>query len=955
MKKRTIIALLTTVLLCGMLVGLTLSVSAAESVSYIDISEQSGALRKETKSVSDYTLITAATTELTDGYYVVSGEVILTARLQVKGTAHLILKDGAHLKATYGIGISLATYDDEYRLYIYAQSESADTMGRLTATADSHDAGIGTDYQKRWMGDIVINGGNISATGGTDGAGIGHGFVDSVLYGSITINGGIVNAVGGANSAGIGASRKTAIRDILIQGGTVTAEGAVGIGSLFHDAEISITGGTVTATGISGGAGIGCGKDSSGGSVTITGGKVVATGAEDAAGIGVAGDGKVNLIYITATDVTATGGAGADDIGSGQNGVIFSSLLRNGDNIDIHGEMTLPSNFVVEEGERLLIVEDATLVVPNGITLLNNGTVQNSGVLQIDGEMQNNGKVQNDGVLRINGTLINDGEFECIGSHTYRNCRCFCGYTKHQRSVSCNNGFCPNGCYEPAKKVSSFYYSYLCETHEGYYIIENAGMLFWFAQLVNGVLADGTPQNTAANAILVRTLDLEGRAWYAIGLNHDPAVAGGAPVVAQYTGHFDGNGATVSNFVASGNGAQGLFGYCSDAARIDNFGVIGATVRGWNVGAITGFGAQLTNCFARNCVITGVSDSGTGVATISALGANGSQDAQIKNCYAYNCTLLVEVGEEEYVIHPVAGAVSPTTVGQVQNTYYGSIVASFAYTSVAGATELTVEQMRSGEAAYLLNGSQNAGVWKQELGDEEFPHLISGGSNYDNVYCGYLTCDERESAIYTNDKTIATQRPAHIDENHDHICDNECGANEVGEHSDSANDADHVCDHGCGVVLESCLDKNTDHACDVCRVEMNIDLHADMASDNDHLCDYGCGAVLNSCLDENTDHACDVCGAKINTDLHADAADDNDHLCDYGCGEVLSECADADENHICDECGAEILKKGLPGGAIAGIAVGSATAVGLGGFSLFWFVIKKKKWSDLIGVFKKKS
>ena len=44
---------------------------------------------------------------------------------------------------------------------------------------------------------------------------------------------------------------------------------------------------------------------------------------------------------------------------------------------------------------------------------------------------------------------------------------------------------------------------------------------------------------------------------------------------------------------------------------------------------------------------------------------------------------------------------------------------------------------------------------------------------------------------------------------------------------------------------------------------------------------------------------------------------------------------------------------GLGAGAIAGIAVGSTAAVGLVGFSLFWFVIKKKKWSDLIGIFKK--
>ncbi len=50
--------------------------------------------------------------------------------------------------------------------------------------------------------------------------------------------------------------------------------------------------------------------------------------------------------------------------------------------------------------------------------------------------------------------------------------------------------------------------------------------------------------------------------------------------------------------------------------------------------------------------------------------------------------------------------------------------------------------------------------------------------------------------------------------------------------------------------------------------------------------------------------------------------------------------------------------KGLSGGAIAGIAVGSVAVAGLGGFAIFWFAIKKKSFADLIaaikGIFKKK-
>ena len=48
---------------------------------------------------------------------------------------------------------------------------------------------------------------------------------------------------------------------------------------------------------------------------------------------------------------------------------------------------------------------------------------------------------------------------------------------------------------------------------------------------------------------------------------------------------------------------------------------------------------------------------------------------------------------------------------------------------------------------------------------------------------------------------------------------------------------------------------------------------------------------------------------------------------------------------------------GLSGGAIAGIAVGAtvgAVGLGVGGFAIFWFVIKKKSMAELLAIFKKK-
>ena len=70
-----------------------------------------------------------------------------------------------------------------------------------------------------------------------------------------------------------------------------------------------------------------------------------------------------------------------------------------------------------------------------------------------------------------------------------------------------------------------------------------------------------------------------------------------------------------------------------------------------------------------------------------------------------------------------------------------------------------------------------------------------------------------------------------------------------------------------------------------------------------------------------------------------------DNACDATCntcGEVRTPAEHHSENADgkCDECGESFT---LSGGAIAGIAGGSAAALGGGGFSLWWFVFRKKR------------
>lgn len=67
----------------------------------------------------------------------------------------------------------------------------------------------------------------------------------------------------------------------------------------------------------------------------------------------------------------------------------------------------------------------------------------------------------------------------------------------------------------------------------------------------------------------------------------------------------------------------------------------------------------------------------------------------------------------------------------------------------------------------------------------------------------------------------------HKDDNRDHVCDNKCGKNDIGVHSDSNTDSDHVCDYGCNAILENCSDVTTDkdHSCDICK-KANVTSHA---------------------------------------------------------------------------------------------------------------------------------
>ncbi len=274
-------------------------VTITECIKYIDYTPDSseGKLKKEVKLAPAYTIYDYDKSENSipignDKWYVLSGEGEINDRIDVQGTAHLILRDGCDYTVYGGINVG-----KDSKLYIYAESEG-ENCGKLTANAYQYEAkaGIGSDKSQAF-GQITINGGIIDALGGTNAAGIGGG--DNTekydLSGSsITINGGMVHALGGTNAAGIGGGDNVNVGDlsgacITINGGNIIATGgkyAAGIGS-GHSGnycesgfKITINDGKINATGGINAAGIGGGLYSYGGDININGGLINSEGGE---------------------------------------------------------------------------------------------------------------------------------------------------------------------------------------------------------------------------------------------------------------------------------------------------------------------------------------------------------------------------------------------------------------------------------------------------------------------------------------------------------------------------------------------------------------------------------------------------------------------------------------------------------------------------------------------------
>ena len=248
-------------------------------------------------SFADVT-VTSSTVELDesiDEVYVVSSDVTVSSRINVRGSITLRLEEGCTLTAEKGIGVERG-----YTLTIEGN-------GTLDAKGASGHAGIGGNGgTAAYSGDIIINGGTITAQGGNKAAGIGGGgeYQNGDHCGNVTINGGRVTATGGSGAAGIGAGFLGSFAGIFtMNGGNVKAYSGSGTCAGIGGGDVSnwagsycgmniavINGGELYVESKGKGSGIG-GGGGNGGSITggtcnrveINGGKVTVKSASGAA------------------------------------------------------------------------------------------------------------------------------------------------------------------------------------------------------------------------------------------------------------------------------------------------------------------------------------------------------------------------------------------------------------------------------------------------------------------------------------------------------------------------------------------------------------------------------------------------------------------------------------------------------------------------------------------------
>lgn len=492
-------------------------------------------------------------------------------------------------------------------------------------------------------------------------------------------------------------------------------------------------------------------------------------GSKDCRAGGVVGQilsgGSVTDCYVVNSTITATGKVGGGIAGCNYGGTVSNCHTYNltitatrsggivGDNrgdVDENDRKGTIENcytdaLTIENDQRTGNIDNCTASVSASdfasgkITYLLNGNSSNGVWKQI---------TKTDSYPKFTGKTV----------YTYSDCTGTVYYSNENKTeiehLENVNGFC-KGCgkYEEPLRNS-----------DGYYEIDNAGKLYWFASVVNGTLT-GVGQNRYAKAKLTAnitvnpgTFDENGnyvakdketvRAWTPIGNENN-----------QYAGVFNGNGKTVSGLFFNDNTSDyvGLFGVIDSTANVQTVGIINSYFCGKNnVGGIAGkTEGKISNCF-NAATVNGTSCVGGITGAILPLAS-----------ITISGTVL-----SSYNIGKISGS---SDIGAIiGDTDSSTTVSNCYYLDTCGAagigTPKTADNFKSGAVTWELNGQSADGVWKQTLGENGDTHpnftgksvyaakctdgytnteVSASGHSYDNGFC--TACGTYEPAILNAD------------------------------------------------------------------------------------------------------------------------------------------------------------------------------------------------------------
>lgn len=324
------------------------------------------------------------------------------------------------------------------------------------------------------------------------------------------------------------------------------------------------------------------------------------------------------------------------------------------------------------------------------------------------------------------------------------------------------------------------------------YQISTAAELYWFAGLVNGTLP-GEKKDVSANAKLMNDITVnegvldehknlvsgkEFIPWTPIGTSYSDDKA--------YSGTFEGNKHTISGlyfFNKTRSCQVGLFGYIGAKGKLSDVGVldsyfqfnaVGGVVCGSNNGVLqncsnssTVFGTDeraiiggvcgLNNGTVRDCKNTG---SVRGHETIGGVCGYNNYSGIIENSF--------NEGTFSETVESVGGVCGYGYGDTTKNCYYLSGTATRGiggkYDVSGKAEERSKEQFKSGEVAWLLNGSTSVPTegstlaWYQKLGEngDEYPVLTPKDGN--TVYNNYYTCSDKQVNIFSNTEANAHEK-----------------------------------------------------------------------------------------------------------------------------------------------------------------------------------------------------